>query len=315
MAELSLVGLRVVGEIARRGSFSAAADALGYTQSAVSRQVALAERAAGHRLFDRRSRGVELTRAGEIVLRRANAALAELHLARVELEDLDQPRARRVRLGAFSTAMAALVPSTLAELAIREPRLSIGLYEGTSDRLTERVASGRLDLAVVTSRSGPPAGVVLDPLLDDPLLVAMPRGHRLAGLARVDPEELREEPWIAGSSDPASTLLGAWTTGSWRPRIAFELRDWTAKVGLVAAGFGVTVVPGLSAGSLPASVVVSAIDHPAAVRTVALARRAGPGEPQLAAIAQALRGRVEPVSTGSRRRSSASVRLASSSRR
>jgi len=291
MTDFSVVGLRVVVEVAARGSFSAAADALGYTQSAVSRQVALVERATGRSLFDRRARGVELTAAGEIVLRRANAALAELQTVGRELDDLDQARSRRIRLGAFSTAMAALIPGGLALLAVREPRLNVMLREGTSERLTDRVVSGRLDLAVVTARSGPPEGVVFDALIDDPLLVAMPRAHRLAGLARIEPEELREEQWIAGSSDPGSTLLGTWTTGGWRPQIAFEVRDWTAKIGLVAGGFGITVVPGLSASTLPASVVVAAIEHPAAVRSVVAAKRLagdGPDALLLESIVQAL---------------------------
>lgn len=305
MADFSIVGLRVMVEVAARGSFSAAADALGYTQSAVSRQVALVERATGHSLFDRGARGVELTPAGEIVLRRANAALAELQTVGRELDDLDQARSRRIRLGAFSTAMAALIPGALALLAMREPRLSVVLREGTSERLTDRVVSGRLDLAVVTSRSGPPDGVVFDALIDDPLLVAMPRTHRLAGLARIDPEELRDEQWIAGSSDPRSTLLGAWTTGGWRPQVAFEVRDWTAKIGLVAGGFGITVVPGLSASTLPTSVVVAAIEHPAAVRSVVVATRlAGdaPDSPLPEAVVQALRdSAAQALSSRSRR--------------
>ena len=201
--------------------------------------------------------------------------------------------------------MAALIPGALALLATREPRLSVMLREGTSERLTDKVVSGRLDLAVVTSRSGPPDGVVFDALIDDPLLVAMPRTHRLAGLARIDPEELRDEQWIAGSSDPRSTLLGAWTTGGWRPRIAFEVRDWTAKIGLVAGGFGITVVPGLSASTLPASVAVAAIEHPAAVRSVVVATRlAGdaPDSPLPEAVVQALRdSAAQALSSRSRR--------------
>jgi len=301
MADFSVVGLRILCEVARHGSFSAAADALGYTQSAVSRQVALAERAVDRSLFERHPRGVELTPAGEIVLRHASAALAELQAARVALDGLNERRLRRVSVGAFSTAMAALVPQALAALSVHEPQISVVLREGTSERLTDRVASGRIDLAIVTATSGSPDGVVFEALLDDPLLVALPRGHRLAGLTRIDPDELREEQWIAGSSDPSSTLLGAWTTGGWRPHVAFEVRDWTAKIGLVAGGFGITVVPGLSARSLPASVVAAAIDHPAAMRTIVTARRTGVDEPHIAAMIEALRESASQV-TGHPRR-------------
>jgi DNA-binding transcriptional LysR family regulator len=301
MADLSIVGLRVISEVARRGSFSAAAEALGYTQSAVSRQVALAEQATGCGLFTRHPRGVDLTPAGEIVLRHANAALAELQAARAALDDLGHRRSRRVSLGAFSTAMAALVPDALSALAVDEPHLEIALREGTSERLVDRVASGRLDLAIVTAASGPPDGVELDTLLIDTLLVAMPRGHRLAASTSIDPDELRDEPWIAGSSDPSTTLLGSWSTGSWRPRVAFEVRDWTAKIGLVSSGLGITVVPGLSVTSLPTNVVVAAIDHPAATRTVVVARRSGAEELHIAPVISALRDSAAHLLSDSRR--------------
>jgi len=302
MDDLSLTGLRTVREVARRGSFSAAAEALGYTQSAVSRQVALAERSVGRPLFERHARGVELTPAGAIVLRHAAAALAELQAARHALADLASRRRARVHLGAFSTAMATLVPSAVATLAMREPQLAVSLHEGTSERLMHRVCSGRLQLAVVTASSDQPEGIVLDKLLDDPLLVALPRAHRLAGQSTIDPDALREEHWIAGSTDPGTMLLGAWTTGRWRPQIAYEVRDWTAKLGLVAAGCGITVVPGLSAATLPASVVVAAIDHPAARRTVAVARRDGTeDDAPVAPVLEALRDAVPGVMARARR--------------
>src|ERR1700722_555927 len=160
MADFSVVGLRILCEVARHGSFSAAADALGYTQSAVSRQVALAERAVDRSLFERHPRGVELTPAGEIVLRHASAALAELQAARVALDGLNERRLRRGSVGAFSTAMAALVPQALAALSVHEPQISVVLREGTSERLTDRVASGRIDLAIVTATSRSSDGAV-----------------------------------------------------------------------------------------------------------------------------------------------------------
>src|SRR3954453_4822738 len=106
MAAFSIVGLRVVREVGRRGSFSAAAERLGYTQSAVSRQVALMEQAAGRALFERHARGVRLSQAGAVVVRRAEAVLTELEAARHDLDDLDDLDAQppgRLRVGAFST--------------------------------------------------------------------------------------------------------------------------------------------------------------------------------------------------------------------
>jgi DNA-binding transcriptional LysR family regulator len=169
--------------------------------------------------------------------------------------------------------MASLVPQAAATLDRDEDPIELMLREGTSPRLLAGVASGRMDLAVVSVPADPPEGLLLEELLHDPLLLAVPRGHPLAGASRVDPEALRDERWIAGSSDPGTTLLGAWIEGGWRPKIAFEVRDWTAKIGLVAGGCGVTIVPGLIAAALPVTISVVAIDHPRSVRTIALATR------------------------------------------
>lgn len=267
MGEFTLVGLRVVLECARHGSFSDAAARLGYTQSAVSRQVALMEQAAGRPLFSRLARGVAPTEAGRLVVRHAAAVLGEVDATRQALLALDT-RPDRVRVGAFSTAMAALVPRAIAR---RDPRASP--REGLSAGLLGAVARGRLDVAVVTAGEAP-AGVTLTPLVTDPLFVATPLGHPLADRASVTPAVLRDERWVSGSEDRDSTLLGAWpSTGE----IAWVARDWVAKLGLVAAGLGVTVVPGLLVPALPPTVAVVRVDDPAAVRPVAIARRGSTG--------------------------------------
>ncbi|WP_067490457.1 LysR family transcriptional regulator [Actinomadura hibisca] len=265
MGEFTVVGLRVVREAARHGSFSTAAERLGYTQSAVSRQIALMEQAAGRVLFERQARGVRVTEAGRVVLRHAETVLAELDAARAGLSDLGE-RPERVRVGAFSTAMAALVPRAIAA----SPRVRVPLREGLSARLAAAVARSRLDLAVVVAPPNAPDGIDLLPLVDDPLLVALPRAHALAGETAVPPQALRDEQWIAGSADPASTLLGTWSDD---PQVAFVARDWTAKLGLVAAGLGVTVVPGLAVTMVPPTVALTRIDHPAAVRPTTIVRR------------------------------------------
>jgi len=110
----------------------------------------------------------------------------------------------------------------------------------------------------------------MTPLLEDPLFVATGLGHAFAGQAAVTAEELRGQRWIAGSAEPGTTLLGAWAE---EPEIAHVARDWVAKLGLVAAGLGVTVVPGMIVPALPPSVAVVRIDHPDAVRTTSVAHR------------------------------------------
>jgi DNA-binding transcriptional LysR family regulator len=264
----------VVREVARRGSLTAAAERLGYTQSAVSRQVALMERAAGRALFERHARGVRLTDAGSALVRRADAVLAELEAASQDLEDLAGRPQRRVRIGAFSTALGALVPRAIATFAAREPTARVALREGTSPSLIRRAADGRLDLAVVTPGREMPDGLTVTALLEDPLLVAVSRAHPLAGRTSVPADALRDERWVAASTETRSTLLGAWTGSEWRPDIAYLARDWTAKLGLAAAGLAITVVPGLAVPTLPPTLAVVQIDHPAATRTTAIVTRA-----------------------------------------
>src|SRR5215211_3602197 len=124
MPDLSVTGLRVLREVAATGSFSAAAVALGYTQSAVSRQVAALEAAAGRQLFERRHDGARLTPAGGRLLARAATVLAELDAARRELDGL-ATAAGAVRLGAFPSAGAALVPAALGGLVRTRPELEV----------------------------------------------------------------------------------------------------------------------------------------------------------------------------------------------
>jgi DNA-binding transcriptional LysR family regulator len=290
MAEFTLTGLRVLREVAARGSFSGAAMHLGYTQSAVSRQVALTEAAAGTQLFERHARGARTTRAGGVVLRAAAAVVGELERAEDELAALSETVPATLRVGAFSTALTTLVPRAMAAFAAVSPNTRLRLGEGTSSRLLTDVQNARVDLAVVSAPQEHPRGVRLTRLFDDPLLVALARGHPLAARERVSPEELRQERWVAGSANARSTLLGAWVGSAWKPHVAYVARDWPAKLGLVAAGHAVTIVPGLAVASLPVGVAVVRIEHPAAKRVTMLASAAsGQPRPQCAEFARTLR--------------------------
>ncbi|MEU2039121.1 LysR family transcriptional regulator [Nocardia niwae] len=303
MEEFTVAGLRVVREAAARGSFSTAAEHLGYTQSAVSRQIALMERAAGRALFERHARGVQPTEAGRVVLRHAEVILGELDQARHDIHQLTARPAGRLRVGAFSTAMAALVPRAITATGTRDRQVRISLREGLSPRLLTAVARGRLDLAVVTAPDTPPAGVQLEPLVDDPLLVAVAATHPLAGATSATPEQLREERWIAGSQDASATLLGAWRDPGREPDIAFVARDWFAKLGLVAAGQGSTVVPGIAVPVLPPTIALLRVDHPSAVRRTVIAHRGDHGTAEARAVfAEALRDQAAELTAHVRQR-------------
>jgi DNA-binding transcriptional LysR family regulator len=279
MAELSLTGLRVLREVAARGSFTAAAESLGYTQSAVSRQVAGLEGAAGTPLFERSARGVRLTDAGNSLLGHAGNVLDEVDAAQQELAGMADPSAGRLRVGAFPTAVAALVPRAMAGLRRRRPAARISLREGGTPTQLKRLASGSVDVAVIGFLPGGEVTrdrrISLEPLLDDPLLLAVGPEHPLARRRTVDLDDLAGESWIAASADASDTMIGAWQWADWQPRVDLIAREWTAKLGLVAAGLGVTLVPGLAAAAVRPDVALVRIRSGPASRQVLLATRSG----------------------------------------
>jgi DNA-binding transcriptional LysR family regulator len=280
MAELSLTGLRVLREVAARGSFTGAAESLGYTQSAVSRQVAALEAAAGAALFERGARGVSLTDAGSALLPRAGAVLDEVDAARRELEGLSARATGRLRVGAFPTAVAALLPRALASFRAGQPGVEVSLRAGSTPSQLRRIGAESADVAVVGVLPGGRLQrdqlIALEHLVDDPLLLAVGRDHRLARRRTVDLDELAFESWIAAGPKADDTFLGAWEWAEWRPRVDFVAREWTAKLGLVAANLGVTLVPGLAAGAVRPDVALVRIrSERAATRQVLVATRAG----------------------------------------
>jgi DNA-binding transcriptional LysR family regulator len=280
MADLSLTGMRVLREVAARGSFTAAAESLGYTQSAVSRQVAALESAAGTPLFERRSRGVRTTDAGAALLRRATTVLDEVEQARRELEGFSPTASGRLRVGAFPTAAAALVPRALAGFRRRWPGIEVDLRDGSSPSQVRRVGSGSVEVAVVSVLPGGrklgDRRVTLTHLVDDPLLLAVGREHRLARRRSVDIDDLAGETWVAATPKADDTFLGAWQWADWRPTVGFVAREWTAKLGLVAGNLGVTLVPGLAADAVRADVALVRLrGAKAASRKVFVATRSG----------------------------------------
>ncbi len=271
-------------EVAARGSFTAAGEALQYTQSAVSRQIAALEDDVGAPLFDRLPRrGVRLTDAGRSLLPHAEAVLDRLSAARREVAALGRLEAGQLRVGAFPTANAELVPRALAAFRTRYPDISPSLVEGTSPRQLARLEAGDLHLAVVSADARLPLQaqrVELAHLLDEPMLVALPHAHRLATRRSLRLSELAAESWIVGDRTVQDPLLTLAPELAERGRIEFVAREWTAKQGLVAAGFGVTLVPALAVSTVREGVALVALhgdDAPA--RAVYLATAKGVATP------------------------------------
>ncbi|KAF2781733.1 LysR family transcriptional regulator [Streptomyces sp. OM5714] len=297
MADVTLVGLRVLREVADRGTFTAAARSLGYTQSAVSRQVATLEQAAGARLFDRFPGGVRPTGAGRALLRHAVAALDALEAADRELRGAQDPT-MRVRLGYFPAAGAVMVADALTALRREGSRVRVTTREGSTPALVRALRSGALDLALLTSRpphrspdtDAPPLRV--EPLLETRLALAVPADSRFADRGTADVEDIAAEPWIAGPGGAGEPLLGVWPGLPGRPRIAHTARDWLTKLHLVAAGAGITTAtPALLPVVPPGVRFVDVTGVAEEVRRVNLVSLPDRGTPPSAALVNALRGR------------------------
>ncbi|TDV47781.1 DNA-binding transcriptional LysR family regulator [Actinophytocola oryzae] len=260
--DMSITGLRVFREAAERGTLTAAAEALGYTQSAVSRQIAALEHAAGATLLERRRDGVRLTAAGHVVLRRAVTVLTELDAVVRELRG--QPdEGGTVRLGWFASAGAVLVPRALAALRRTHPAITVVGREGSTPALVRALRAGTLDLAVLAAAppfrpfdtTSPPLRT--STLAERNLCVAVPPGHPLATAPSVSVEDLRGRQWVAS---PAAGEMGVWPGLDERPFVTHTARDWLAKLNLVAAGAGLTTVPAALATVVPPGVTVRQVD-------------------------------------------------------
>ena len=293
--DVSLVALRVFREVAERGTFTAAATALGYTQSAVSRQIASLERAAGAPLLERRREGVLLTAAGHVVLRNAAGVLDQLDATARELAGLPAAGGT-VRLGWFPSAGAVLLPQAISALRRGHPAITVTTREGSTPGLVRALRAGTVDLALLASAPPfrPPdaesPALKLETLAERSLRLAVPASHPLAAHDSVDVADLRGQRWIAGPASGEELLMGVWPGLDERPVIAHTVRDWLAKLQLVAAGAGVTTISASMASAAPAGVrVVTVRGGPKELRRTILARLPGRLSEPATVLANALR--------------------------
>jgi DNA-binding transcriptional LysR family regulator len=240
-------------EVARQRSFSRAAEALSLTQSAVSQQIAALEHQLGVSLMQRGRGGVRLTPAGERLLEHAAALADRVELAGVQLAELAAEEQRKLRIGAFPSALATLVPAAVARLASRMPELDVRLREGRLAELPEGVRSGELHAAVCFQDASAPRrehqGTRRHDLFDEPMVLALPPHHRLARRKSLSLDELGGEPWTAPSRD--GLVARACREAGFEPRITIQTSDPLAIGAVVRAGLAVTLTPQLLAGQLP----------------------------------------------------------------
>ncbi|KUN05993.1 LysR family transcriptional regulator [Streptomyces yokosukanensis] len=293
--DVSLTALRVFRAVAEQGTFTAAAASLGYTQSAVSRQIASIERAADTRLLDRRRDGVQLTAAGHLVLRRASVVLDEIERTARELSGMPD-HAGTVRVGWVPTAGVVLLPRAIAALRAGHPGITVVTREGGTPALVRALRTGSIDLALISSAppyrpldSESPA-LVARTLTERSLCLALPAAHPLARQDYVDIADLRGQRWIAAPPSSGDRGMGVWPGLDERPDIVHTARDWLAKLHLVAAGAGLTTVPATLAQVAPPGVRVLPVrGGPQEHRRLLLARLPDPPAEATVRVCEALR--------------------------
>src|SRR5918999_374763 len=254
--------MRVLREVAVRGSFSAAADALSFTQSAVSQQIAALEREAGTTLVQRSARGVRLT----------EAIMARLAEAEAELEAIAGLRGGRLRMAAFESAGSSLMPLAIAAFREQHPAVELSMSMSEPEDCVPLLRSGELDLAIVFESAVKHADDGIDRvhLLEDPMYLVLPRDHPLANRRRVRLADLAGEAWIGGGPDCECNrlILRACAVAGYEPRFAFETDDYTAMQGFVAAGVGVSLIAELGLTSVRDDIVMRDLGRDTPVRQI-----------------------------------------------
>lgn len=280
--DVELRHLRALRAVAEEGSFIGAADVLGYSQAAISQQIAGLEQAVGQPLFDRPGgpRPVTLTPAGRILLRHANAIADRLDAAESDLADLASGTAGRLRIGTYQSVSVQLLPEVVRSMRAVAPDLAITLVErDLNDELTEELVSGDID---VTFLQGPYEDSRLD-IIDlgyDPYVVILPKE---GALARQHPGRVFPTTSISGvpmvgwnppsrGRDPIDDQLRAHGV---KTRYGFRTNDNGAMQGMVRAGMGPAVMPLLAVDTADPGVVVKRLDPPLDPRTILIATPRG----------------------------------------
>jgi DNA-binding transcriptional LysR family regulator len=280
---LNVGRLQVLCEVVRRGSFSSAADALSYTQSAVSQAIARLEAEVGAAVVTRDRRGVRPTAAGATLVEHAEAIFAQIEAAEEEVAAVLGVRGGRLRVASFPSAGATVLPLAVAIFRRGHPDVNLTLAEGEPEEIAPRLRSGEFDLALLFRFPGVGEqlgrGLRTVSLLEDPLHVALPAEHPLAGKRALRLEDLKDEDWVqtSASSPCARHVVRVCLAAGFEPKVTFESDDYETVQGLVAAGVGVALVPRLALSRVHPRIVVRELSPQSPSREVVAATSAGPG--------------------------------------
>jgi DNA-binding transcriptional LysR family regulator len=287
--------LRLLSELARRGTIAEVARVVGYTPSAISQSLLQLEREAGVALLERDGRRVRLTPAARGLVARADRVLAELDAAEAELAAEHETAHGEVVVGAFPSAAARLVIPAIGDLARAYPALSCTVHEREPEDGIPALRSGELDLLVSESYEGVEAagtgGLESHLLLSDPLLLGLPPGNTVR--EPVPLETFADAPWIGGlaGTQYASAIEQACRAAGFVPRLAHRADEALLLQTLMATGLGVGLMPALACLESPEVRYVEVTPAPPRRQVSALVRRGAARRPSLEAVLEALRHR------------------------
>ena len=298
---IDLAALRSLQAVDTHGSVVAAADALGFTPSAVSQQVKRLERQTGVSLLERIGRGVVLTDDGRHLLDAGGRLLGDLEAVEAGLHRRTGVVAGHLRIAAFSTAMRGLVAGAVRDLLAEHPDLRVSLVEHEPWDTVDLVATGQVELGLFHTWGDVPVDVpdhlVRTEVARDVADVVVHRDHPLAGRSSVTPADLVDEGWVA---TPEGTICRQWLSRMYdgtgrRPRIAHVSMEFESHLALVRAGLGIALIPRLGRSDLGGSLVAVPAHDPEPTRqVVAVHRRTLDDSPAVAAALAALCSRRVP---------------------
>src|SRR5215207_5215077 len=270
--------LQTFREVAMRGSFSLAAEELGFTQPAVSQHLARLERHLGVKLLERAARGITLTPAGEALLAETESVLSSVRQAERAAKAAGGVVATRLRVGAFPSAAAGLVPGAVREARRRRPHpeIDLDLRVIEADPALRALVRGRLDIALMIEspldRIVVPDGIELLEVTEDPMMIALPPDHRMASRRSIDLAELGDEHFLltelGGTCADSNIMLRACRDAGFAPNVRLESEDYNALQGMAAAGLGVTIVPRMATVGAHPGVVLRPLKGAAPSRTI-----------------------------------------------
>ncbi|MFD6918138.1 LysR family transcriptional regulator [Streptomyces virginiae] len=285
--------LRVLRAVAEHGSFNRAAGALLVTPSAVSQHIAALERTVGHPVAVRSTRGVTLTEAGRLLVEAAESISAELDRVRHAIDRLTAQRPR-LTVATFTSGGRHLLPAALARFVAEHPEVELTVRESEPEDAVPMVRGGAADLALAYHFDGPPPvrpgerpGLDWVPLMEDPLWLVLPRGHRLADRTSVDLAELGADRWVLGCLKTEAFLRRYAELSGFDLRVAASTTDYFFAQTLVAAGVGVSLIPHVSLAPTQESAVVR-VEPPRPARHIGLVLPRRRPQPHAQALAAAL---------------------------